>query len=252
MKQFLCIVLITLSTLGCKEKAKTPTEEAVEEAVSEADVTTSENEEWIVLFDGTSFDGWKEYLKEDISEHWKLEDGAMVFYPPEDRKKGESYNLVTEKEFTDFELSLEWRIAEGGNSGIFWGVAEMPSLNQPYRTGPEIQVLDNEKHPDGKNGTSHQAGALYDMVSPTKDVTKPVGEWNTCVLTINHKTNQGSVMLNGEKVVEFPVNDPEWSTMVADSKFADWEHFGKHTTGKIGLQDHGDGVAFRNVKIKEL
>ena len=128
----------------------------------------------------------------------------------------------------------------------------MPSLKQPYETGPEIQVLDNDKHPDAKNGTSHQAGALYDMVSPNKDVTKPIGEWNTCVIMVNHKTNKGSVMLNGEIMVEFPVNDPEWGVMVAKSKFADWEHFGKYTTGKIGVQDHGDGVAFRNIKIREL
>ena len=125
-------------------------------------------------------------------------------------------------------------------------------MGQPYQTGPEIQVLDNDKHPDGKNGTSHQAAALYDMVSPAKDVTKPIGEWNTCVITINHKTNAGSVSLNGEPMVEFPVNDPEWSAMVSDSKFADWEHFAKYTTGRIGLQDHSDMVAFRNIRIKEV
>jgi len=252
MKQLVYITFVALFFLGCKEKKKATGEEMESEAMTEAEVSEPDNGEWIVLFDGSSFDGWKEYLKDGVSENWKLEDGAMAFYPPKEGKKGVSYNLVTEKEFTDFELSLEWKIAEAGNSGIFWGVVEMPSLKQPYETGPEIQVLDNEKHPDGKNGTSHQAGALYDMVSPSKDVTKPIGEWNSCVLTINHKTNQGSVMLNGEKVVEFPVNDPEWSAMVADSKFADWEHFGKYTTGKIGLQDHGDQVAYRNIKIREL
>jgi hypothetical protein len=85
-----------------------------------------------------------------------------------------------------------------------------------------------------------------------KDMTKPVGAWNTMVITINHKTNEGSVELNGETVVEFPVNDPEWGEMVANSKFADWEYFAKYPTGKIALQDHGDGVAYKNIKIKEL
>lgn len=252
MKQFFCIVLIIFSASGCKEKAKTSGEEGTDGTISEADIKNAGDEEWTVLFDGTSFDGWKEYLKEGVSEHWKLEDGAMVFYPPKNREKGESHNLVTEKEFTDFELSLEWRISEGGNSGIFWGVVEMPSLKQPYQTGPEIQVLDNEGHPDGKNGTSHQAGALYDMVSPTEDVTNPVGEWNTMVLRIDHKAKRGKVHMNGKEIVDFPVGGELWNVMVSKSKFADWEHFGKHITGKIGLQDHGDRVAFRNIKIKEL
>ncbi len=177
----------------------------------------------------------------------------MVFYPPRESDKAESFNLVTKKEYTDFILSLEWKISDTGNSGIFWGVKEDPSLPEAYQSGPEIQVLDNLKHPDAKvEGKTHQAGALYDMVAPSNDVTKPVGEWNICVLTINHKINEGSVVLNGEKIVDFPVNGDGWNSMVADSKFAEWKHFGKYTTGKIGLQDHGDMVSYRDIKIKEL
>ncbi|GAB5473457.1 MAG: DUF1080 domain-containing protein [Maribacter sp.] len=250
MKKQLSILFFALLIMGCKEKAK-ETQEQADDTMAEAEAKVPE-EEWEVIFDGETFDGWHEYLKEGVSEHWKIEDGAMVFYPPKDRKEGESYNLVSEAEYTDFELSLDWKISEAGNSGIFWAIKELPELGQPYQTGPEIQVLDNDKHPDGKNGTSHQAGALYDMVSPAKDVTKPIGEWNTCVISINHKTNSGSVSLNGTPLVEFPVNDPEWSEMVSKSKFADWEHFAKYTTGRIGVQDHGDMVAFRNIKIKEL
>lgn len=250
MKKQLSILLLALLILGCKEKAKDAQEQAADTTAA-AEVEVPEGE-WKVIFDGETFDGWHEYLKDGVSEHWKIEDGAMVFYPPKDRKEGESHNLVSEAEYTDFELSLEWKISEAGNSGIFWAIKELPELGQPYQTGPEIQVLDNDKHPDGKNGTSHQAGALYDMVSPAKDVTKPIGEWNTCVISINHKTNAGSVSLNGTLLVEFPVNDPEWSEMVSKSKFADWEHFAKYTTGRIGVQDHGDMVAFRNIKIKEL
>lgn len=251
MKKILLYSTALIFALGCKENKK--------ETIEEAPMSTTENtaetpamEEWETLFNGDSFDGWHEYKKEGISEHWKLEDGAMVFYPPKERAKGEHYNLLTDKEFTDFVLSLEWRIAERGNSGVMYGVQELPELGQPYETGPEIQVLDNEGHPDGKNGTSHQAGALYDMVSPSKDVTKPIGEWNSMLISINRKANEGSVVLNGEKVVEFPLNDPEWSAMVAKSKFADWEHFAKYSKGKIALQDHGDVVAFRNIKIKQL
>ncbi len=251
MTKLIMTSLLATLILGCKGKTENTKEELVVESTPMAEKSAQEAE-WTILFDGTSFDGWKEYLKDGVSDHWKLEDGAMVLYPPKDRKKGEAYNLVTTKNFTDFELSLDWRISEGGNSGVFWGVMEMPSLPEAYQTGPEIQVLDNEKHPDAKVGTTHQAGSLYDMIGPSKDVTKPVGEWNTMVIMVNHKTNQGSVTLNGEEIVTFPTNDPGWSNMVSKSKFADWDHFGKHPTGKIGLQDHGDMVSFRNIKIKEL
>ncbi|TFG78602.1 MAG: DUF1080 domain-containing protein [Flavobacteriales bacterium] len=251
MKQLIMTALLATLIFGCKGKPENNKEEMEVEKTAETEMTAPEAE-WTVLFDGTSFDGWKEYLKDGVSDHWKLEDGAMVLYPPKDRKKGEAYNLVTTKDYTDFELSLDWRISEAGNSGVFWGVMEIPSLPEAYQTGPEIQVLDNDKHPDAKVGTTHQAGSLYDMIGPSKDVTKPVGEWNTMVILVNHKNNQGSITLNGEEIVTFPTNDPEWSAMVAKSKFADWEHFGKHTTGKIGLQDHGNMVSFRNIRIKEL
>lgn len=249
MKIMIKITVLALLILGCKE-AKKETSEAVEE-VEEA-VETAKDNEWTYIFDGETFDGWHEYLSEDVSENWKIEDGAMVLYPPAARENGEQLNLVSEHEYTDFVLSLDWKISEAGNSGVMWGVKEMDDLSQPYLTGPEIQVLDNAGHPDGKNGTSHQSGALYDMVSPSKDVTKPVGEWNTMVITVNHKTNEGMVELNGTEVANFPVNDPEWGEMVSKSKFADWEHFAKYPSGKIALQDHGDQVAFKNIKIKKL
>jgi hypothetical protein len=245
MRKVMMLAFLTI-IISCKEEAKKVIES--EEPVPEK----SAEEEWVVLFDGTNFDAWKEYGKEGVSKHWKLEGSAMVFYPPEERPSGDAFNLVTKEEYTDFVLSLEWKIAEGGNSGIFWGVKEDPKFSEAYQTGPEIQVLDNTKHPDAKAGTTHQAGALYDMVAPSKDVTKPVGEWNKCEITINHKTNTGKVVLNGVDLVDFAVNDPEWSTMVSKSKFADWEAFGKHPTGKIGLQDHGDMVSYRNIKIKKL
>jgi hypothetical protein len=250
MKKILSVLAISMLLLGCKDDPKNIQKETTE-AEQERE-TTSDAEDWTVLFDGASFENWKEYLNEGVSDNWKIEDNAMVFYPPKDRENGQAFNLVTKNEYTDFVLTLDWKISEGGNSGIFWGVKEDPSLPEAYQTGPEIQVLDNEKHPDAKAGTTHQAGSLYDMVSPVKDVTKPIGEWNTCVLTINHKTNKGSVVLNNVEIVTFPVNNPEWSAMVAKSKFADWADFGKYPTGKIGLQDHGDMVSYRNIKIREL
>ncbi len=234
-------------TFACKEKPKENVEEATQETV---DVV--QEPEWTVLFDGSSFDGWHFYNGGEVMEPWKLEDGAMVLYPPESKPEGANYNLVTDTEFTDFVLSMEWKIAEGGNSGIFWGVKEDEKYGEPYLTGPEIQVLDDERHPDAQNGTDRLAGALYDMVSPSTKAVKPAGEWNAVEIMINHKTNEGHVMLNGTKIVEFPVEGEGWNELVANSKFADWEAFGAFKTGKIGVQDHGDVVAFRNIKIKEL
>lgn len=247
MKRTIVFVLVLLA-IGCKQKEK---EANKEEPMAET-VESTDDQEWQVLFDGTSFEGWHFYNGDQVGEPWKLEDGAMVFYPPEERPEGASYNIVTDDEFTNFELSLEWKVSEGGNSGIFWGVHESEQFGQPYQTGPEIQVLDDERHPDAKNGTTHQAGALYDMIAPSKKAVKPAGEWNEVILTINHETNQGSVVMNGEKIVEFPVHGEEWDKMVANSKFADWEGFGEYQTGKIGLQDHGDIVAYRNIKIRRL
>ncbi len=252
MKNLVWSVLISLLVFGCKEKAKTVTEEKAAENVIETSTKVDDQKEWIVLFDGTSFKGWHGFGSSEMPAEWTLEEGAMVFYPPQEREKNKGYDIVTDKEYTDFVLSLEWKISEGGNSGIFWGINEGGVYKVPYTTGPEIQVLDNLKHPDAKNGTTHQAGALYDLVAPSKDVVKPVGEWNSCEITVNHKTNTGKVVLNGEEIVNFPTHGDEWDAMVAKSKFADWDGFGIFTTGKIGLQDHNDIVAYRNIKIKEL
>ena len=240
------VLLIVLAAFACKDK---PKETEVVSEVAEEEIMENE---WITLFDGSSFEGWHFYGGGALGEPWKLEDGAMVFYPPAERPQGASYNIVTDQEFENFVLSLEWRIAANGNSGIFWGVFEDEKYGQPYETGPEIQVLDNMGHPDAKNGPNRQAGALYDMVAPAEDVTKPAGEWNTVELTINHKTNEGSVVQNGTKIIEFAVNGDAWNAMVADSKFATWEGFGNYPLGKIGLQDHGDIVSYRNIKIKKL
>lgn len=246
----LTLLAILVVLFGCKEKSKEAPSNA-EQSETETMVEEKENE-WTVLFDGTSFDGWHFYRGEGVTDPWKLEDGVMTFYPPSERPDGESYNIVTDKSYTNFVLSLEWKISEGGNSGIFWGVHEDEKFGQPYQTGPEIQVLDDDRHPDANNGTTHQAGSLYDMIAPSQKTVKPAGEWNSVELMINHESNQGHVILNGTKVVEFPVHGEAWDEMVANSKFADWEGFGAYKTGKIGLQDHRDIVSYRNIKIKEL
>ena len=247
MKKLL-VAIVVVFCFACKQGKKQKTIDVNEE------IETNAVEEWITLFDGTSFNGWHVYPGKEVPDAWKLEDGAMVLRTDEYRKDGTRFNMVTDREFTNFTLSIEWMVTEGANSGIMWGVIEEGDYPEPYYSGPEIQVLDNINHPDAKNGTSHQAGALYDMVSPTRDMVKPIGEWNTYKITINHKTNEGIVVLNGEKITEFPVNGDDWDAMVGNSKFATWEAFGKSKTGKIALQDHGEPIVigYRNIKIKEL
>ncbi|QLG45136.1 3-keto-disaccharide hydrolase [Costertonia aggregata] len=256
MKKGIFLMLVGLVLLSCKEKVQ-KSDLDVAETVSESEEVSHENE-WTVLFDGTSMDNWQAF-KGGQPSHWSIKNNALVFDPPlpEERKdeNGEGYktfNIVTKDSFTSFVLSLEWKIAEGGNSGIFWGISEDEKYVEPYQTGLEIQVLDNTKHPDAKNGRNRQAGALYDLVEPAKDVTKPAGEWNTAVITVNHETNTGSSVLNGVEIATFPVGGDELKAMLEKSKFKGWDGFADYKTGKIGLQDHGDVVSYRNIKIKAL
>jgi hypothetical protein len=202
--------------------------------------------EWKTLFDGKSTAGWHTYLKQEVSPLWAVEDGALVL-----TGKGAG-DLVTDQQYGDFELELEWKIAEGGNSGIMYHVQEDPKFKATYNTGPEMQVLDDERHPDAKQGTNgnRTAGSLYDMLPPTKKATKPAGQWNKVKLII--KNNKAEHWMNGVKTVEYPTSGPEWDKMVANSKFKGWEGFGKYPKGHIALQDHGDKVWFRNIRIREL
>tara|TARA_R110000765_G_scaffold164154_2_gene269262 strand:- start:838 stop:1575 length:738 start_codon:yes stop_codon:yes gene_type:complete len=245
MKKVIVSIAFLIFFISCKQEKK----ETSETVVDEMEMPESE---WEILFDGTSLDKWKEFQNDAVGDVWKIDGDALIYTPPSEGEENKNHDLVTRDEYTDFVLSLDWKISEAGNSGVFWGVNEDAKYSTGYQTGPEVQILDNDKHPDAKAGTTHQAGALYDMVSPAEDVTKPIGEWNTMVITVNHKDNIGRVVLNDTEMVTFPVQGEEWDAMVADSKFAGWEGFGKFTTGKIGLQDHGNVVAFRNIKIKRL
>ncbi|WP_229311159.1 3-keto-disaccharide hydrolase [Larkinella soli] len=214
-----------------------------------ADAFKPKKAKWMKLFDGKSFTGWHNYLKpnQNVSDKWKIEDGAIVL---DGRGGGD---LVTDKEYGNFELELEWKISEGGNSGIMYHVHEDPKFRATYATGPEVQVLDNERHPDAKAGRNNNrtAGSLYDMLPPSDlSAHKPAGEWNKVRIVVNN--GKAEHYLNGKKIVEYPTSGPEWDKMVSESKFKGWEGFGKYNTGHIALQDHGDKVWYRNIRIREL
>jgi len=204
---------------------------------------------WKLLFDGKTTNGWHTYLREDASPAWKVVDGALELDPEAKKSGAPGGDLVTDGEYENYELSLQWKISEGGNSGIIFGVHEDPKFKQTYLTGPEMQVLDDERHPDGKI-TKHNSGDLYDMKKSARNAVKPVGEWNQ--VKIRKKDGRLTFWLNGVQTVSVVMGSDEWKQLLANSKFKTWEGFGAYSKGHIALQDHGDKVWYRDIKIREL
>lgn len=251
MKKFFLIGCSILLITACKNETKESEETSLTEMEEVENTENRDDQDWQVLFSGENLDNWQTYNRDSISNQWKVEDSVISFAPAEGDKRVKEY-LMTKEKYESFELEIDWKISEGGNSGILWGVQEMEKYDEPYYTGPEIQILDNQGHPDAKNGLNRTAGALYDMVAPSEDVTNPAGEWNKEVIHIDHKENVGWVKLNGIKVAEFPIHGEQWKNMVDNSKFSDWVDFGVNHKGYIALQDHDNKVWFRNIRIKEL
>ena len=156
-------------------------------------------------------------------------------------------DIVTDDAFDSFELAIEWKVSPGANSGIMYHVDE--AEDAPFFTGPEYQILDNTKHEDGKHKET-SAASCYALYAPSKDVTKPVGEWNQTRIIV--KGNHVEHWLNDVKVVEYELGSDDWNKRVKASKFNEWKKFGTIKKGGIDLQDHGDDVAYRNIKIRPL
>ncbi|MEO5648144.1 MAG: DUF1080 domain-containing protein [Chitinophagaceae bacterium] len=221
-------------------------------AMNANELTTKEkNDGWQLLFDGKTTNGWHSYGKQSIGQAWKVADGTL-FFDAGSVKAGqiEGGDILTAGEFENYHLKLDWKISPNGNSGIIFNVHEdAAKYERTYHTGPEMQVLDNDGHKDAKI-TKHRAGDLYDLIAVSRETVKPVGEWNTAEIMID-KGNL-TFHLNGEKVVTTTMWNDAWRTMLAASKFKAWPDFGTYKKGRIALQDHGDNVWYRNIKIKKL
>jgi len=195
---------------------------------------------WRLLFDGKTLNGWRAFKSEAPPAGWKAANGELV---REDR----GGDLMTVDQFGDFELRLEWKVAKGGNSGIMFRVTGEGA--ETYETGPEMQVLDNAGHKDGTNPMT-SAGSNYAMHAPVRDVTRPVGEWNDVRLVV--KGPHVEHWMNGVKLLEYELWSADWEKRVKASKFAKMPGYGRARRGHIVLQDHGDLVWYRNIKIKPL
>ncbi|HWD89836.1 MAG TPA: DUF1080 domain-containing protein [Mucilaginibacter sp.] len=211
--------------------------------------TLSKKEEkqgWHLLFDGSTTKGWHNYLKPSASPAWSVKDGELQLDPT--MKDGQG-DLVTDGEYENFELSIDWNIAEEGNSGIMFVVREDPQYKYTFITGPEYQLLDDKKADDNKQA-NHLAGSLYDIIAPPKEAENPAGQWNHTVIRL--KDGELTFWLNGVQTVKTHMWDANWTGLVAKSKFKNWKGFAEYHKGHIALQDHGYHIAFRNVKIREL
>lgn len=224
-------------TAGRADEKKTVT--AADAVAVQVPNSLSEKEKsdgWQLLFDGSNpSQHWRGYRKEVFPEKWIVEDGSITC-----QRGGD---IITREKFENFELSIEWKISPGGNSGIMFRVQE--TENAPWQTGPEIQILDNVAGKD-----PNKAGWMYALYPASVDATKPAGEWNHFRLVTNHGKSEH--WMNGVKYVEYAIGSQEWNEKVAKTKFAKFPEFGKTARGHLCLQDHGNPVWYRSIKIRPL
>ena len=196
---------------------------------------------WRLLFDGRSTAGWRGYREQAMPNGWKVADGTLT-------KTDATGDIITTDQFADFELSLEWRIARGGNAGLFYRGTE--EFEKVYWSAPEYQLLDDANARDGRDRLTSAASA-YALYPAAAGIVKPAGEWNTTRIVARGARIEH--WLNGQKVVQYDLWSPDWESKVKASKFAEWPKYGRAKSGHIAIQgDHNGALALRNIKIRTL
>ena len=257
---------------AAEETSAVPAYEVVEKPQVDLAGFPVDDEGYIVIFDGTSLNGWRGYGKDNVPARWTIEDGCLKFSGTGagESQSGDGGDIIFAKKFKNFEMKFDWKISKGGNSGVFFLAQEVTTKKEDgtvqyepiYISSPEYPVLDNANHPDAKLGkdNNRQSASLYDMIPAVPQNQNPFGEWNSGSIMVY----QGTVVhgQNGENVVEYHLWTPQWTELLQASKFSQekWPLAfellnnlgGPNHEGYIGFQDHGNDVWFRNIRVKIL
>ena len=277
---YIACIAAVVSLASCKnkkaaanaEESAVPAYEVVENPQVDLAGFPVDDEGYIVIFDGTSLNGWRGYGKDHVPARWTIEDGCLKFTGTGagESQSGDGGDIIFTKKFKNFEMKFDWKISKGGNSGVFFLAQEVTTKKEDgtvqyepiYISAPEYQILDNANHPDAKLGkdNSRQSASLYDMIPAVPQNQNPFGEWNTGSIMVY----QGTVVhgQNGENVVEYHLWTPQWTELLQASKFSQekWPLAfellnnlgGENHEGYIGFQDHGNDVWYRNIRVKVL
>jgi len=236
-----CTAALAIAPLAAQTRDKNPT------ATPTTAHAPASSDGWIQLFDGKDLKGWRGYKKPDAAEtRWKVVDGLLVLDPGTGQDTRGARDIITTETFDTFDLRWEWKISEGGNSGVKYFVLE----DEPAAIGHEYQLIDDERHADAKIGPHRQTAALYDVFPAHDRPMKPAGQWNVSEVIV--KAKHVTHILNGKTVLEYDLESPELKAAIAKSKFKDIARFGTPQKGHILIQDHGNQVSFRKIEIKRL
>jgi hypothetical protein len=232
------LIIAGVLLAGCSS-ARGATADPAPSSATDASAAAGRDSGWRALFDGRSLAGWHGYHQR-APTNWRVVDGTLAVVAP-------GPDLVTDGQYTNFDLALDWKVEPGGNSGIMYRVDDKGE--QTYVTGPEMQILDDARHADGKSPLT-SAGSNHSLYPAPRGVVRPAREWNAARVLVNG--NHVEHWLNGTKVVEYELGSPDWEAKVQASKFRNWKDFGRSPRGFIALQAHGDTVTFRNIRIRVL
>jgi hypothetical protein len=236
-KAFIALSAALIATTACKTASGTATSAAALNTLTPQEQQAG----WKLLFDGKTTSGWRNYKKQDVNPAWTVADGILM------RTGEHAGDLITVDKYRNFELAFDWKVPEGGNSGVMYRASE--DNDYIWQSGPEFQLLDNERHPDGKREET-SAGSVFDVYPAPHSATHPAGEWNSSRIVVNG--NHVEHWMNGQKVVEYELGSADWQARVAASKWKNTPTYGKSPEGYIGLQGDHDKVQFRNIRVRVL